>query len=161
MKKLMRSDRGFTLIELMIVVAIIGILAAIAVPNYLAYQAKARRSEVKANLGAILKSETAFQGESGRYSGFSEIGWGIMGTSQRFTYRTMVTDTAGNPVSVELRSPTGGPSAENSLYTAMSTQGSFTATATGSIDNDPTLDQWHINETMTGFFSPDIDDLTS
>lgn len=160
MKNFRQSDRGFTLIELMIVVAIIGILAAIAIPNYMAYQAKARRSEVKANLGAILKSETAFQGEKGRYSGFSEVGWGITGTSQRFTYRTMATDAVGNPGSVEIRGPSSGNSAEHSLYAATSSTNSFTATATGTIDNDVALDEWHVNETAAGLFSPDVDDLT-
>ena len=154
-----QSDQGFTLIELMIVVAIIGILAAIAIPNYMAYQAKARRSEVKANLGAITKSEIAFQGEKSRFSGFSEIGWGITGVSQRFTYRTMTTDLAGNPGAVEVRGPISGNSAEHSLYPATSSQVSFTATATGSIDNDPALDEWHVNETLAGLFSPDVDDL--
>jgi len=159
MKKLMRSNQGFTLIELMIVVAILGILAAVAIPNYLAYQAKARRSEVKANLGAVLKSQTAFQGEKNRYSGFSEIGWNIMGTSQRFTYRTMATDAVGNPGGVEVKGPISGNSPEHSLYPAASSMASFTASATGNIDNDPALDEWHVNETYAGFFAPDVDDL--
>uniref|UniRef100_UPI00117E9790 type IV pilin protein n=1 Tax=Nitrospira cf. moscoviensis SBR1015 TaxID=96242 RepID=UPI00117E9790 len=55
-----RKQEGFTLIELMIVVAIIGILAAIAIPNFVAYQAKSRQSEAKVNLGAIFTSATAF-----------------------------------------------------------------------------------------------------
>ena len=65
MFKSFRKQEGFTLIELMIVVAIIGILAAIAIPNFLTYQMKSRQSEAKVNLGAIKTSEIAFQGEQG------------------------------------------------------------------------------------------------
>ena len=63
--KMFRKQEGFTLIELMIVVAIIGILAAIAIPNFLQYQMKSRQSEAKTNLGAIKTSEVSWQGERG------------------------------------------------------------------------------------------------
>jgi type IV pilus assembly protein PilA len=69
MLKQLKSQKGFTLIELMIVVAIIGILAAIAIPNFLTYQMKGRQSEAKVNLGAIKTSEIAFQAERGCYLG--------------------------------------------------------------------------------------------
>jgi type IV pilus assembly protein PilA len=65
MFKSLRKQEGFTLIELMIVVAIIGILAAIAIPNFLQYQMKSRQSEAKTNLGAIKTSEVSWQGERG------------------------------------------------------------------------------------------------
>jgi len=67
--KQLKSQKGFTLIELMIVVAIIGILAAIAIPNFLTYQLKSRQSEAKVNLNAIKTSEIAFQAEKGCYLG--------------------------------------------------------------------------------------------
>jgi type IV pilus assembly protein PilA len=65
--KVLRSSKGFTLIELMIVVAIIGILAAIAIPNFLQYQLKSKQAEAKTNLGAIRTSEISFNGEHGCY----------------------------------------------------------------------------------------------
>jgi type IV pilus assembly protein PilA len=63
------DGKGFTLIELMIVVAIIGILAAIAIPNFLNYQRRARSSEARVNLGGIRTSEVAFLAENGCYLG--------------------------------------------------------------------------------------------
>lgn len=67
MLKMLHSRKGFTLIELMIVVAIIGILAAIAIPNFLTYQLKSRQSEARTNLGGIRSSETSHNGLFGCY----------------------------------------------------------------------------------------------
>ena len=67
MKRLIKRRGGFTLIELMIVVAIIGILAAIAIPNFLKFQLKAKTSEGKTNLAAIRTAEESVFAEFGTY----------------------------------------------------------------------------------------------
>lgn len=53
--------RGYSLVELMIVIAIIGILAAIAIPNYVNMQLKAKRSEVPTNVDGIRTAEIAYR----------------------------------------------------------------------------------------------------
>ena len=67
MSSTIRRRKGFTLIELMIVVAIIGILAAIAIPNFLRFQLKAKSSEGKTNLAAIRTAEESYFAEYGAY----------------------------------------------------------------------------------------------
>jgi prepilin-type N-terminal cleavage/methylation domain-containing protein len=62
-----RRRQGFTLIELMIVCAIIGILAAIAIPLFLSAQARTRRSEAFGNLSAISRAQKAFQATRGTF----------------------------------------------------------------------------------------------
>lgn len=68
MKKFLRANQaGFTLVELMIVVAIIGILSAVAVPNFKRYQAKSKTSEAKIQLAAAYTAEQSFYGDFGIY----------------------------------------------------------------------------------------------
>jgi prepilin-type N-terminal cleavage/methylation domain-containing protein len=62
-----RREGGFTLIELMITVAIIGVLAAIAIPAFLNYQNRSRRSEAFSNLAAIAKLEQSYFAEYNSY----------------------------------------------------------------------------------------------
>ena len=55
------NRKGFTLVELMIVVAIIGILAAIAIPNFVDMQYRAKRAEVPSNVDGIKTAELAYE----------------------------------------------------------------------------------------------------
>jgi type IV pilus assembly protein PilA len=64
----LRSQAGFSLIELMIVVAIIGILATIAVPNFQKFQSKSRMTEGKGYLAAIYSGENSFYAEWNQFA---------------------------------------------------------------------------------------------
>ena len=57
---MLQNRKGFTLIELMIVVAIIGILAAVAIPGFMTYIKNSKTSEAKTNLDAIKKGAVSY-----------------------------------------------------------------------------------------------------
>lgn len=145
---MIRKNKGFTLIELMIVVAIIGILAAIAIPSFQKFVAKTRRSEVKYNLEAIYKAEISWFGEYNTYaSDFNSIRWKPSGTIYFYTFSaggaTEGLGIASNPM----------PAAA----TPSATAAGFSAYGWGNIDSDGTIDVWHINDRKV--LDVDVDDM--
>lgn len=112
----MKSEKGITLIELMVVIVIIGILAAIAIPMYTGYMQRARRAEAKTALEQLRASQEMCRAERGVYANNVDAQFG------------------GNGI-VALRNTFGGPGATAGDYaiTMVSTQTTFTGTATPNI----------------------------
>lgn len=152
------GERGFTLIELMIVVAVLSLIAAIAVPNYLRYMAKSRQSEARLNLGAIFVSEASYFGEFSQFGPFDQIGFAVAATSNRYAYRV----GAGATVGTDLIPPNiGADPGDNTIIPAAMSglpAPGFTATATANLDSDATIDMWHVNDLKKGLLSPDSND---
>lgn len=97
---------GFSLVELMIVVAIIGILATVAIPNYQRFQVKARQSEARASLGALFVAEKSFFAEWNTYYGdFRDIGFSPEG---RMRYAVGFSNSGTAPASPFVGSTSGG-----------------------------------------------------
>ncbi|MFL5783774.1 MAG: type IV pilin protein [Bacteriovoracaceae bacterium] len=67
--KALRRQDGFTLVELMVVVAIIGLLSAVAIPNFQKYQARSKTAEAKLQLAAIYTAEASFFADYNIYAG--------------------------------------------------------------------------------------------
>ena len=87
MKRTMKTRKGFTLIELMIVVAIIGILAAIAIPNFIKFQARSKQSEAKSNLKSLYTAHKAYFADKDSYvNTVNQIGFAPE-RGNRYAYR--------------------------------------------------------------------------
>ena len=151
MFKFLHGKKGFTLIELMIVVAIIGILAAIAIPNFLRYQAKSKQTEAKTNLGAIGTNAEAYRAESDTYeTNFAGLGWQATGkTRYAYYYGKSGSISSILPTDSASISPATIDASTYPAAVAASGQAYFTAGATGNIDTDTTTDQWIYDSTRT------------
>jgi type IV pilus assembly protein PilA len=155
--------KGFTLIELMIVVAIIGILAAIAIPNFIKFQARSKQSEVKANLKAVFTAEKAYYQEKDTFSnyatqvGFSpergnrysyDLGGSAFSDRSGSVETTYVTETGIAADTFKYGSTSGISATMPEAFSAtvnIGNTGNFTACAAGNIDNDPDIDQWSVS----------------
>lgn len=71
--KRINNKKGFTLVELVVVIAILGILSAIAVPKFTASRLNAERAAVEANLRTIESALTMYEAQNGSLSGVNEI----------------------------------------------------------------------------------------
>ena len=68
MKNLIEKAKGFTLVELMVVIVIVGILAAVAIPKFIDASTKAKASELPTQLTAIYSGEMGYNAENGSYA---------------------------------------------------------------------------------------------
>jgi len=147
MLRKLRNRKGFTLVELMIVVAIIGILAAIAIPNFLNFRLKAKTSEAKSNLGAIRSTEVAYYAE-----------WSTWVGAQTFT---PIADRTGNdfkePWDKTTRFSILGFAPEGNVFFSYELEGTawpvgsdgFTSNAVGDLDTDDVLSNYKITSNDT------------
>ena len=108
-----KNKKGFTLIELMIVVAIIGVLAAIAIPNFLNYQCKAKQSEAKSGLGTIRTTQEAYFAEYDTYGdAIAKIGFETKGNA-RYNFSILGGDTNSYTASATSSDVKRGGSTDN------------------------------------------------
>ncbi len=126
MKAVRTNEKGFSLVELMIVVAIIGILSTIAVPNFKKFSAKAKQTEAKAALSAVFSANKSFFAEWNVYrNDFRDIGYSPEG---RMLYTVgFPTGASVSPGGNFIPSTNGGAAAD-ACRTSVTASCSFTAT---------------------------------
>ena len=157
-----RGEEGFTLVELMVVVAIVGVLSVIAIPQYTKFTGRARQSEAKSTLGSILTAERAFAVEKSSFSGcLAAVGVAPVGNTY---YATGLKDLANVPLNVGSVTCAGGTAADKIHYWAATDKigtattsvvngatsmlaSTFNVGATGSIQSGATPDEWTMTDT--------------
>ena len=132
-----RLQQGFTLIELMIVVAIVGILAAIALPAYQDYTIRSRVSEAAASAGACKTSVAEYFASKAALPSDTDTA-GCSGSNAATQYVASTTVTTNGVITVTLSTDTKlGPAASGTLVLTPST-GSGGVISTWGCSGSPT-----------------------
>ncbi|MFC1609577.1 type IV pilin protein [Myxococcota bacterium] len=133
---------------MMMNVAVIGILAAIAIPNFLKFQARAKQSEAKSNLKAVFTALKAYYAEHGRYcTTFKECGF-VLEPGTRFLYQMGEQEVVGGDLAESyplLRMRARAVLAELDI-TPVAKKKRFLVAAVGNVDSDADLDVWTIDD---------------
>lgn len=187
--KIRKNQKGFSLIELMMVVVIIGVLAGVGVPQYQKFQMRAKQSEVKTLLSSMYTSQRAFFAEWNQYYGdFNAVGYGLSGDLGYFmafagagasgpavhpnaTYRNAAPAvvnatqfcgalTAGaTGVSGAGGCTTDKARSTTAIGITSAQLNTFTFGGVANLDSDGTEDQWIINELKS--FTQRVDDIAN
>jgi prepilin-type N-terminal cleavage/methylation domain-containing protein len=109
LQKLRGNSQGFTLIELMIVIAIIGILAAIAIPNFIAYRDKAYCSKAETDGQSVLAALSSYFSEPDNTSITGDVARLVAQEELRLNNQTQasVIEDAGGWITVEIGDESG------------------------------------------------------
>ncbi len=142
----LQKQKGFTLIELMIVVAIIGILSAIAIPNFIRFQARSKQSEVKSNLKSLYTSQRSFYQEKDRYSELIKVIGFSPERANRYAYYNSAT-----VVLIERTDVTGAEVAPNDATAVSADIFEHETLRVSTSDGDP---GWNINHGAPAFVIP-------
>jgi type IV pilus assembly protein PilE len=121
-----RMDRGFTLVELMIVVIVIGVIAALAIPRFMACTTYPKTAEARQLLKQIHVQQCAYRQEFGTY-------WGNGVTADKDTPLNFA------KLGVEMMA------SARYTYSIVAAQTTFSCTAKANLDDDPTVDTWTID----------------
>ena len=111
------SDRGLTLIEVLMVIVIVGILAAVAIPSYTNYMMRARRADAKTALEQLRASQEMFRAERGVYStDLTQLvnSWGVSATAGDYGLLFIVSNA--NSFTVEAQPTTARQTPDGSLF---------------------------------------------
>ncbi|MCF7799477.1 prepilin-type N-terminal cleavage/methylation domain-containing protein [Candidatus Babeliales bacterium] len=139
------KNYAFSLIELMIVVAIIAFLATISIPKYFSYYAKAKQAEVAINLASLHTAQQSYWAEHGKYtnalSGPDSLNWKPQGNfNYTYGFNFSGAQEGVNFFTGKLKAP------KDSLGQTNLTEQGFVAGAAADITGKNKMDLWQIDQ---------------